>query len=367
MNWFEVKQVDTLDSPSLLIYKDRAEQNILRMIEMTGDVSRLMPHIKTNKMENVVRMMIEKGIRMFKCATIAEAELAAKAGAAKVLIAHQLVGPKIDRLIRLIEKYPDVHFASLTDDWQTAELTDKKFGEAGYVASLYLDINNGMDRSGHRIGQPMADFISEMKWLRHVQLLGFHVYDGHIRNDEFEERKAAVESGFAAVNDFITQFSLNNEAFEIIAGGTPAFTSHLTEKERTCSPGTCVLWDWGYGDKFAEQPFEYAAVVLSRVISKPAAGIITTDLGHKAVASENPVHNRIRFLNLDEYELISQSEEHGVIRVGNWDEIRVGDVLYGIPYHVCPTVNLYEEAFIVEGNDFREVWQVEGRKRRINI
>lgn len=367
MNWFEVKNVEELDSPSLLIYKEKVESNISKMIDITADNDRLMPHIKTNKMENVVKMMIEKGLYQFKCATVAEAELAAKAGAKKALIAHQMVGPKIDRLIRLTEKYPEVQFASLVDDWATVQLTNSKFEKVGKKALIYIDINSGMDRSGHALGQSLADLIAEIGYLDHVQLYGFHVYDGHIRADDFTERKTAIESGFAAVKAFIEKYKLDNEEFHVIAGGTPAFTSHASEIERICSPGTCVLWDWGYGDKFAEQPFEYAAVVLSRVISKPAQGIIATDMGHKAVSSENPIHTRIRFLNLENYELLSQSEEHGVIRVDNWDDIKVGDVLYGVPFHVCPTVNLYDEAYVISENESKEIWNVEGRKRRISL
>ena len=61
-----------IDSPSLLILKEKIEGNIDKMIAIAGgDSSRLMPHIKTNKMENVLRMMISKGVRKFKEETIA--------------------------------------------------------------------------------------------------------------------------------------------------------------------------------------------------------------------------------------------------------------------------------------------------------
>ena len=90
-------------------------------------------------------------------------------------------------------------------------------------------------------------------------------------------------------------------------------------------------------------------------------------MGHKAVAAENPIDKRIRFLNLENYELIGQSEEHGVIRVQDWESINVGDVLYGVPYHVCPTVNLYDEAYVVENQVITGTWQVLGRKRRISV
>jgi len=90
-------------------------------------------------------------------------------------------------------------------------------------------------------------------------------------------------------------------------------------------------------------------------------------LGHKAVASENPIDKRIQFLNLDDFKLVSQSEEHGVVETKHWDKINVGDGLFGIPFHICPTVNLYHEAHVIEKNSFTTTWAIEARNRKITI
>ena len=75
--WYRLENTSEADSPSLVIYKERIQQNISKMIEIAGDAKRLYTHIKTNKMPEVVKMMLEAGISKFKCATIAEAEMAA--------------------------------------------------------------------------------------------------------------------------------------------------------------------------------------------------------------------------------------------------------------------------------------------------
>jgi D-serine deaminase-like pyridoxal phosphate-dependent protein len=154
---------------------------------------------------------------------------------------------------------------------------------------------------------------------------------------------------------------------KIIAGGTPSFTVHAQHKELFCSPGTCLLWDYGYDSALTEQPFDFAAVLMTRVISKPAKGLITTDLGHKSVAAENPISKRIFFLNLADYTVRSQSEEHLVVEVKDWDNIHVGDVLYGIPFHVCPTVALYDEAHIIVKGNLIDEWNIVARKKKITI
>jgi 3-hydroxy-D-aspartate aldolase len=362
-----ISNLSQIDSPSLLIFKDKLEGNIAEMIKISGNVERLMPHIKTNKMENVVRFMISKGIKQFKSATIAEAELAAKAGAERVLIAHQLVGPKIDRLIALIDKYPNTTFSSLVDCTEVVDETSGKFSRNKLTANVYYDINNGMDRSGHEVNAALKSALTFASKKQNIDLKGLHIYDGHVRDDAFSDRKEKIEQGLEEVLEIVSDLKTEIGDLEIIAGGTPAFTSHATEINRTLSPGTCVLWDWGYGDKFAEQNFEYAALVMMRIISKPKTGVLTVDMGHKAVASENPIENRIRFLNHDDLKLVSQSEEHGVIETQNWEKHKVGDIILGVPYHVCPTVNLYDEAHIISDEKWINTWKIEGRKRKITI
>ena len=63
----------------------------------------------------------------------------------------------------------------------------------------------------------------------------------------------------------------------------------------------------------------------------------------------------------------SQSEEHLVVEVKDWETIHVGDVLYGIPYHICPTVALYDEAKVIEKGIVVDTWKIEARKKRITI
>ena len=79
--WFQITNASDVASPTLLLYPDRIRENIRGMIRIAGGPTRLRPHIKTHKLAELVQMQIEEGITKFKCATIAEAELAASAGA----------------------------------------------------------------------------------------------------------------------------------------------------------------------------------------------------------------------------------------------------------------------------------------------
>lgn len=365
-DWYEIKNTERVFSPGLVLYKDRIANNIKAMVEIAGNPERLVPHVKTHKMAEVIQMQLDAGITKFKCATIAEAELLAETGAKWILIAYQLVGPNVQRLLDLKAKYPDVHFASLVDSLESAQmLNDQSLSQP---SSVFIDVNSGMNRSGHPVNADLFSLYKKIAQLSHLNLQGLHVYDGHIRDTDFAERKRHSDADFAPVENL--RKKLINDGFPapmIIAGGTPTFNVHALREGVFCSPGTCPLWDWGYGDRFLDQPFRHAALVVTRVISKPTEGIITVDLGHKAVAAENLIDRRFRLLNLPDYEVLSQSEEHGVIRVKDWDAVQLGDLLYALPYHICPTVALHETAAVVENSQVTEEWEVQARRRQITI
>ena len=105
---------------------------------------------------------------------------------------------------------------------------------------------------------------------------------------------------------------------------------------------------------------------MTRVISKVDDETVCVDLGHKAIASENPLTSRVAFLDIDAI-VIGHSEEHLVLKVNKESGLSVGDVLYGIPYHICPTVALHEFVYTIEDNRMTGTWNNISRKRKITI
>lgn len=367
-NWYAIADIQQIDSPSVVLYESHLDHNLRQMLKMVNnDTGRLRPHLKTNKMPEVVRRMMGVGMKNFKTSTIAEAEMAAKESAESVLIAHQLVGPKINRFFDLIHRFPATDFYTIVDNPYSADMLNTKASAAGKEVPVYIDINNGMNRSGIEPGPGIVKLADRIKECKFLKLNGLHVYDGHHRDTDYTVRKEKLERGFRDVQDIYDELKQSYPHLQLVSGGTPAFTTHRLAEDRICSPGTCVFWDWGYDEKLTEQEFKFAVLLVSRVISKPARGIVTIDLGHKAVAAENPVDRRVKFLNLSGYELLSQSEEHGVLKVKDWENIRVGDVLYGVPYHICPTINLYDEIPVIAEGNKTGVWEITARKRRITV
>jgi D-serine deaminase-like pyridoxal phosphate-dependent protein len=127
-----------------------------------------------------------------------------------------------------------------------------------------------------------------------------------------------------------------------------------------------VLWDYSYSSRLADLDFQHAALVLTRVVSRPSARRLCLDLGHKAIASENP-HPRVHFLNAPGLRAVAHSEEHLVVETDEETELQVGDCLYGVPWHICPTMALYSQAVVVEQGKASSEWPIEARARHLTI
>ena len=368
----EAHSFENIASPALLFDPDVISRNIARMIEIAGTPSRLRPHIKTHKCLEVLKLQIDAGISRVKCATIAEAELSAIAGVPDILIAYPLVGPNVDRFLLLRKSYPNSTFSTLVDSFEALE-GFRKSDEAPF--GLFVDLDCGMRRTGISPGPEALNLVRAISSDPALHFCGVHAYDGHIHDASPGSRRNAFGVAMRVVDTFIE--SLQREAIQIpliVSGGSPTFALHAERAAMSpipwqCSPGTTVLWDAGYGEKYRDLPFEVAALLLARVISHPGPRLICLDLGHKSVAAENCLERRVRFPSLPEnIKLISQSEEHLVIELPEADTVPVGTCLTGIPIHICPTVALHQEARIVRNEKATgERWSIAARDRRLSI
>jgi len=366
-HWYIVTNITEIDSPALLIYLDRVQKNIALLKTMIDDIERLRPHVKTHKTKEISQMLMEAGITKFKCATIAEAEMLGEIKAPDVLLAYQPVGPKASRLISLIKNYPGTKFSCLLDDHSVARQLSALAVAANLDIPVFIDINNGMNRTGI-IPDKAVELYTSCSRLKGIAPVGLHVYDGHIGDTNFEKRKQQSDEAFAPVEDLQNQLvKLGFADPIIIAGGSPTFPIHAKRQKVECSPGTFIFWDAGYAQKLHEQPFQPAALVLTRIISQPAETILCTDLGHKSIAAENPLEIRVSFVNAHELRVIGQSEEHLMLQADKGHNYKVGDVLYGLPYHICPTCALYENAWVVENGQATTQWSIVSRNRKISI
>jgi D-serine deaminase-like pyridoxal phosphate-dependent protein len=283
------------------------------------------------------------------------------------MLAFPTVGPAIDRLMQLQQRFPGTRFSTIADNSDAVRALGAAALRAGLELDVWLDLDCGMHRTGIVPGDEAAAVYRLIVETNGLRPAGLHAYDGHIHEPDLAARTAQCEAGFASVLELRDR--LNGAGLPVpnlVAGGTPTFPIHAVHVDREVSPGTTVLWDFGYGDSVPDLPFEPAAVLLTRVVSKPGGNRLCLDLGHKAVAAENPPP-RVRLLELPDAVAVMHSEEHLVIETPRAHEFAVGTTFHGIPRHVCPTVALHQEAWVVERRAAQERWPINARARTLTV
>ena len=366
---YPIHHPEQLLSPSLLIFLEDVRHNLDAMTAMAGSTERLRPHVKTHKMPALIRLAESRGIHKHKCATIAEAEMIAASGGRDVLIGYPIVGPNLARLARLVEVYPHTTFRATVDHPASARALSEALARADGPIPVLVDLEIGMGRTGIAPGDKAAELYALVDDLPNLEVDGLQAYDGHIRDKDPDERRRSASPGIEAVHALRERLLASGLPVpRLVLGGTPTFPIHALDQTPgvECSPGTCLLHDAGYGEKFPDLPFTPAALLLTRVVSQPRAGRVCLDLGHKAVAAD-PVGPRLTLLGLPGATLGGQSEEHLVVDAPGADQFQPGTPLLAIPTHICPTCALHSWAYVLEGGEVVDRWEVKARDRVLGI
>jgi D-serine deaminase-like pyridoxal phosphate-dependent protein len=367
---YAIADTSSIYSPALIFYKDLIRRNIGRVIEMAGGAARLRPHVKTHKTREIARLELDAGITKHKCATIAEAEMLAGCGAADVLLAYPMVGPNCGRLAKLVQAFPQCRFSVLADDLSAARALSDAMKAAGQSVDVLIDLDVGQHRTGIAAGPNAMALYEQFARLPGLRPGGFHVYDGHNHQEKLSEREAAVQQLLSPVLDM--RAALEEKGLPVprlVLGGTPTFPvfARLDFPGAELSPGTFVLNDHGYGSHFPDMNFTPAALILTRVISRPTATRVTLDLGYKAVASDPPAGQRVMLLDVPDCKQVLQNEEHLVIETPAAERYPPGTEVFAVPYHICPTCAMHRQAYVVEGGRVAGTWDIVARDRKLTI
>jgi len=365
---YRVSGIEDVMTPALVVYPDIVASNLERTVELLGgDADRWRVHIKTAKLGYTVRMMVERGMRNFKCATTLELLVACQCGAADVLLAYPSIGANARRVREIAEQFPRVRISVL------AENEEQVRQWRGSRVGVFLDINPGMNRTGIEESHG-GEVISLVRAIGAggLEFRGMHYYDGQHRAPDQRERTATAHEGYVRLLVIVKEIErIGVRVPEVVTAGTPTLPCSLSyEGFRSAgfihriSPGTVVYSD---ASSLVQLPKEYgyrpAVLVLTRVVSHPRAGVVTCDAGHKAVSADAGVPTCV-VAGHPELTPLSPSEEHLPLEVeGGAAGPQVGESLYLLPRHVCPTVNNFDDALLVRNGEIESVEKVTARGR----
>ena len=370
---YGVSAIEDVLTPALVLYPDAIQANIEATLRLlSGDASRWRVHIKTAKLDYTLRMLLARGVRNFKCATTLELLIACRAGAADILFAYPAMGANARRARELAQQFPDVRISVLAENDEQIEQW------RGSSVGIFLDINPGMNRTG--IDQSDTNKVTELAPTikkSGLEFRGLHYYDGQFASSPEPERTQAAHRGYDELLKIAGELLRSGTNVpEIITAGTPTFPCSLSYENfrrgsfiHRVSPGTVVYCD---ATSLQQLPAEYGyqpgALVLTRVVSHPHHGMITCDAGHKTVSADAGVPTCV-VLGHEDLTPLSPSEEHLPMAVREGGKTprnktpRIGEVLYLLPRHVCPTVNNFDDALLVRNGNIESIEIVSARGR----
>ncbi len=369
---YRIGDVSRVMTPALAIYPEIVDANIRTTLRLLGgDANRWRPHVKTAKLAFIMRRLAAHGIGNFKCSTSLELLTVCEAGAADVLVAYPMVGANARRVRHIAQQFSETKISALV------ECREHIGPWRGSQVGLFIDVNPGMNRTG--IEQDRVDEIVDLA--RAIQnagqvFRGLHYYDGHLSPLALPEREKTAHQGYDCLLAVVTAFQRAHiEIAEIVTAGTPAFPCTLSYSPfrsssfiHRASPGTVVYNDCS---SLAQLPSEYgyrpAAVVVSTVVSRPSQGRFTCDAGHKTVSADSGIPT-CAVIGRPDFLPSKPSEEHLPIDTLEGSQAPpVGDVLYLVPKHICPTVNNFDHALLVEGGRIVGVERVTARGREAPV
>lgn len=355
---YKIDNIESIKTPALVVFKDLVLTNIRLMKSYLEQVSpgsgfkNLIPHVKTNKSSYISKLMLEAGIKSFKC-TPNEVDMLIEAGAKDIFVAYPLLEHNAEELAKKSLKYPKINFQVQISSIDHVEILNKIAIIKNVTWNYFIDIDVGMHRTGTHAKNVLGLYDQISKW-QNFNFVGLHGYDGHNHQKDDKLRFETSKKSMSILLGLYNQFKENNvQISKIMVAGSPSFRNDLeilnsklnAEVNYFVSPGTWIYWDSQY-DNFLPGEFEFAALVLAQVMDI-GKNQITLNLGHKRWAADQ---GEIQIFSKPELNLKSFSEEHTVLSTNQSSQYDIGDYILIVPRHICPTVNLYEN-FTLIGNE----------------
>ncbi len=344
-----------LPTPALLIDVDRAEDNIAMMQERADALGlKLRPHIKTHRMPYFAVKQMEAGAVGIACAKIGEAEVMADAGIDDIFIANEVVG--IDKYERLRDLHRRIRVRIGIDNQVQLAQMEQVFAEEERPLEVLIEYEVGEVRTGVVEDEQLIALGKAILSSKHVVLKGIFSHEGHTyKADDIEDCRRKARVAYArTVRAANILRSLGADIDTVSVGATPSvMQGDWYEGVTELRLGTYVFFDVGQARAMGDFS-RCAATVLASVISKPQGERVVLDAGAKALVSQNRTTGicaTAGFGSVKGAEHIAVAnlyDEHAVFNSAEFrDRVQIGDKVEIIPSHVCPTVNLYDEAYLV--------------------
>ena len=362
------KPVHDIDTPALVIDMDALKRNLARMAEFARKHHvRWRPHAKLHKSALLAKMQIKAGAVGVCVQKTAEAEIMVAGGIYNVYISNEVIAPaKLARVAALTQAVAPhggqmaIAVDSLEGVNRLAQaMTEARTGarsSAATVIDVFVEIDVGQGRCGVQPGQAAVMLALEIRKHPALRFAGLQAYQGkaqHLRSAV--ERRLASASATKAVEMTCQLLKAQGIAPVLVTGaGTGSFALEAASGVYgELQAGSFMFMDMDYAQNErdpAQPQFEHALFVKTQVISAHASHAVC-DAGHKSHAIDSGMPKVHAFDKQSGLDYFNGGDEHGILRPaeGSTRLPALGQLLWLIPGHCDPTVNLHDVMIGVSG------------------
>ncbi len=360
------RSVHEIDTPALVVDLDAAQRNITRMADFARkhDV-RWRPHAKMHKSAALAMLQVQAGAVGVCVQKTAEAEVMAGGGVKDIYISNEVIAPhKLSRVAALAHRLAAeggrlaIAVDSAEGVTRLAQAMDEARATHGAkaVIDVFIEIDVGQGRCGVPPGPAAVALAQEIRKHGSLRFAGLQAYHGraqHIRSAQARREAIAV-----VVEDVKYTRSLIEAAgipVELVTGaGTGTLVCEAASGAYgELQAGSFLFMDADYAanERDPAQPhFEHALFVKSQVISSHEHHAVC-DAGHKSHAIDSGLPKVLALDPQSELEYANGGDEHGILRpAGASTRVpAIGRMVWLIPGHCDPTVNLHDHMIGVTG------------------
>lgn len=356
-----------IPTPALVIDLDAFERNLAKMeAHLRAKGLKLRPHAKTHKSAEIAKRQMAVGAVGVCCAKLAEAEALAARGIEKILLTSPLATPgAVARAVDLNDAIEELIL--VIDHPDGASELDAAARVAGKPFRILIDLDPGLHRTGIPAGQGFDALAKQIAASEGLQFKGLQCYAGHLMHlhevDQRREKSLEVMAGVAAARDRVAEFGLTCDILS--GGGTGTYdidpdAGVLTDLQG----GSYIFMDREYAEVPTSGgfiPFEPSLFVQMTVISVNTPGLVTTDAGFKAFATDAGTPTIHSGAPAGAAYFYFGDEQGGIAFADKDHSLSRGAIVSAMVPHCDPTVNLYDWYHVVQGDTLVDMWPVDAR------
>ncbi|ANP79042.1 amino acid deaminase [Vibrio crassostreae 9CS106] len=376
--------VDEDISLPVAIIKQSALTNNLNWMQSFADHHqvKLSPHGKTSMTPDFFRQQLENGAWGITVATPAQAEIAAMAGAKRIIMANQLVGKTNMAIIEQLISEFDVDFYCCVDSSVNVQQLNQYFANKKQTLKALIEFGVPGGRCGCRSPQEVLELAQTIQDTPALSLAGIEVYEGVIHGDNAEQDiRTFLNQALTSVESLASDGLITGQP--IITGAGSAWydvvaecLANLTDYLAIIRPGCYAIHDTGiYLDAQSKVlqraqvnqgyacelggDLESALEVWAYVISRPEPTKLVVGLGKRDVAFDAglPIAERGyrngEAISVKGLTATAVMDQHTFVETDGSSEIEVGDMIAFSTSHPCLTFDKWR--YIAISDDDHQV------------